>query len=161
VILFDNATFNSPDAIQLAKQVPDKDGVVSGEFPKSWKGSEIQVAFISDQYVHEYICLERTSLGFYHTMRIQKEENLGFPVTHKWPVEPGSWHESSQKLTLNAYRRAKYKNILSKVVYWMLTIGAPLLGLALGGVVGVLIGFVITIITVWLGKYATGEEKGI
>jgi hypothetical protein len=159
--IFDNATFNSPDALKLAKPSPDEHGVVSGELPKSWSGSEIQIVFISLQYEHENVSLKRTSLGFYHTMVIKKETNSDLPFTHKWPVEPSTWHKSSQQLTMHAYRHAKFKNMCSKVVYWTLTIGSPVLGLILGGLIGVVIGFVITVAVVWLGKYASGEEKGI
>jgi hypothetical protein len=161
VVIYDNATFNSPDAVRLAEPLPDENGVVSGELPKSWNGSEIQIVFISKQYAHENVYLERANLGFYHTFLIRKETNSDLPLTHKWPVEPAIWHKSSQKLTMHAYRQAKYKNILSKVVYWTLTIGSPILGLALGGPIGVVIGFIITFAVIWLGKYANGEEKGI
>jgi len=161
IVIFDNATFNSPNALRIAEPSPDDNGVVSGEFSKSWNGSKIQIVFLSKQYVHENVSLEKTSLGFYHTMLIEKETNSDLPLTHKWPVEPKIWHKSSQNLTMHAYRQAKFKNVLSKSVYWTLTLGSPILGLALGGPIGVVIGFIITIIVVWLGKYANGEEKGI
>lgn len=161
IVIFDNATFNSLDAEKLAEPSPDENGVVSGEFSKAWNGSEIQIVFLSTQYVHESVSLEQTNLGFYHTMLIEKETNSNLPFTHKWPVEPKAWYKSSQKLTMHAYRQAKFKNILSKVIYWVLTIGSPILGLVLGGPIGVVIGFAITAAVVWLGKYANGEEKGI
>ncbi|MCP3673069.1 MAG: hypothetical protein GY829_01170 [Gammaproteobacteria bacterium] len=160
VIIFDNTTFNSPDAVKLAEPSPDKNGVVSGRLPRKWKGTEIQIVFISSQYVHENVCVKKTGLGFFHTMIIEKETNSDLDVIkHKWPVEPVSWNKTSQKLTMQAYRKARYKNYIFKFLYSVATITSCFVGYYIANLPGLLIGCSLVIFTIFISNYASGHEK--
>ncbi len=160
IVLYDSATFNTNGAIKLAEPTPAKDGVVKGFLESKWNGDSIEVVFISSQYVHQNVEIKREALGFYHTMRLKEERNADLSFTHKWPINSEEWYKKSHQRTLNAYRQAKHKNMVLKILYWFLTIGSPIFGYFVGGMIGLMMGLGITIITIGLSGYASGKLKG-
>ncbi len=161
VILYDNDTFGTNTALKLAEPLPCENGVVKGKLNKKWKGNTLQLVFISRQYTHQNIEIKRQQLGFYHTIRLKEETNSSLTITHKWPVNSENWYKKSLELTLVAYRQAKHTNYIIKIIYWILTLGSPIFGFFSGGYIGLLLGVIITIITLFLSKYADGRVKGI
>jgi len=160
IVIYDSVTFNTKDAVKLVEPTPAEDGVVHGFFDKKWSGDSIELVFISKQYVHQNVEIKRRRLGFYHTIRMKEQTNSNLPVTHKWPVNSKEWYKKSHQLTLDAYRHAKFKNVFLKIFYWVLTIGAPILGFFLGGMAGLIVGAVVTVITISLSGFASGKLKG-
>jgi len=161
IVLFDNDTFGSQNALRLAEPIQDINGVIQGSLDAIWRGNTLQLVLLSKEYTHQNIEIKRQNLGFYHTIRLKEETNSNLPTTHKWPVQSEEWYKKSIKLSLEAYRKAKHTNLISKILYWTLTIGSPILGLFLGGSFGFAAGIIVTSIIILLNKYADGSTKGI
>lgn len=160
VVIFDERTFNSSKAKRLFQGNPDENGKVTCEISKEYIGKKIRLVAMPKLFEYIGEVLEVSPLGVFHTVSLVRDLGL-YSGTEKLPVEPISWRKDSQEKMRLDYRAAEHKNPLSKSIYWILTIGSPIAGLLIAGSIGVVIGFVITILTVSLGKYASGQEHGI
>jgi hypothetical protein len=159
VEIFDNRTYGSSGAIRLYRGNPDNNGQVICKIPKEYIGSKIRLVALPEKYIEISDIIEVSKLGVFHVTTLEPETFSN--VRGPFPVEPKTWYLKALKEMKTDYRNAKYKNYISKSIYWLLTLGAPIVGLFLGGYLGLLFGLFITLCTVLLGKYASGDIKGI
>jgi len=160
VVLFDERTFNSANARRLFEGTPDEHGRVTCEIAEEYIGKKVRLVAMPKMFEYIGEPLEVPPLGVFHTVSLARDMGL-YSGTEQLPVEPASWRRDAQEQMRRDFRAAKHKNYLSKSIYWVLTIGSPIAGFFFAGPIGVVIGVAISVVTIFLGKYASGQEYGI
>ena len=160
VELFDEQTFNSDKAIKLYKGAPDEKGMVNCNIDEKYIENGIRLVTKSEMFEEIIETLKVPTIGVFHTVSLTRDLEL-YSVTDKLPIEIISWERDAQEQMKQDYRDAKYKNYISKTIYWLLIVGSPILGLFVAGIPGIVIGVLITIVTIALDKYASGHKHGI
>ena len=158
VWLYDEQTYCTNEAILLYEGKPDHDGIVECVVPNKYK--KIRFLAMPDMLNQISEPLKATSLGIFHTVKLSLDMGI-CSGTEKMPFNLAELHRSSQEKMRKDYRNTKHKNWLFKGVSALATITAAFIGWYIAGILGLVVGCVLTIVVIFLGDYASGHKKGI
>jgi len=159
VVVFDNRTFGSSAAIRLWEGKPDKNGCANFKLPKKYKNKVIHLVIHNKYFEHLGEKLTVSQLGLYHTVK------LNICILHDrvepLPIDPNKAYLQGQEIMRSIYRKAKHRNYFMALMFFITTVGATFAGWFIADITGLFLGSLLAIISLKLGAYAIGYEKGI
>jgi len=159
VIIHDGRTWPGSGAVKLWEGKTDSNGEVHISLPKDLKNKHIHLWVMHDHFEHLSEEIPVTDLGLFHTVRltISTLHDRVKPLA----INPQEAYKLGQFKMRDLYRKARYRNYFIKFVFPIISVAAVFVGWFIAGIQGLAIGCVLSILSLLLGSYATGYEKGI
>lgn len=155
--LYDAATFGTSAPRVLWAGSPDRTGSVRCKLGRSMVGESIQLVAVGGKAKYYGARLPVSRLGVFHTANLELDRvlhNGQNPFTTEFRC-------AAEERVLASHREARYKNYLLSVVFAVATIFSVYVGLVIPGILGLAVGALLTLTSLFLGNYASGWSRGV
>lgn len=154
--------YNTQDAELLFEASPDSSGTICQEISDAYIGEKITIVLCDLKF--EFQNIEKTvdELGVYYTFNLNKDfcyNGSGVDRQELEKINTSKMNNDAQDSIQEHVRNAKYKNKFVKYGSNILAFGAPLIGLSVAAIPGVIVGLVVSAILYFLTPYIVGDKK--
>lgn len=162
VAIYLSRKYNTNDAALIFEAAPDEAGTISREISDEYIGEKITIVLCDLKFGYQNVEKVVDELGVYYTFSLNKDyvyNGRGVSRAELDTINTDEMHSNAQDSIKEHIRNAKYNNKTIKYGSTALAFGAPLVGLAVAAVPGVIIGLIVSAVLYFFTPYITGDKK--
>ena len=162
VAVFLSRKYKTNDAELLFEASPDEQGTICQEISDEYIGEKITIVLCDLKFEFQNIEKLVDELGVYYTFNLNKNycyNGSGVNRDELKKINTHDMHSNAQDSIRDHIRNAKYNNKTVKYGSTILAFGAPLVGLSVAALPGVIIGIIVSAILYFFTPYITGDKK--